>query len=644
MPAAYQLSPAQQNLVADVEEAFKLARDAKADVFRKQLEWYKIYNAYVPRPKTVDEKKRARIASVQGFSAVEHATAKLRGIIIPSQETQPIIRAIPQEEQDQARQNVVENVVNFDLRKARIRYKAAIWLRNLHMFGVAPVYPYWRYQVKTRLIRPPIDIQDPITGQWFRYGLGDLEPIDTVLFNGPDFDVGDIEDFFPDPAAMEFTNDGMRWVVRRYYRSYNTLALDVSSNPEMWDQEVFSLLKPDEPPPVRYDDDSFEQEIIRYHQWPIDINRTSNAAKGVVEIIEWMSADRIISIANRRLPIRNVDNPYWHGQIPCIVATRLPKTNYPWGKGLLEPIEKTIAHLNAMRNARLDTINLNINPPWKIQKGMVPDKTQLKTLPNSYIEVLNMKGLEKVEIPDYTASSYIEEDRMRQDVESATNQTGIAETLAASPNVRSASQQFGIMDIIAERTQMDVDDFAVTGLEPLAYHFFSLRQQFQTTETTIRIAGEDGYLYPVVSPTDLIGAYDFHLVASAKTLPKAIEAQQKLQFLSGLAPMFVGFEDLMLKLIYQFTKELGYFDISKELKQIIFEMALIRYAQGGILNRNPKQEGEGGKEGNGKAKQKAQGPRGNEGKNTVPRNTPGFENIINSFINNLSPPDIRMEG
>lgn len=619
------LSGEQNQLVSDVEEKFKIARDGKSDVMRKFLDFYKIYNCYVPKPKGPKEKKRARIASPQAFSAVEHTTAKMKGVLFPNNENQPIIRAIPQEEEDTVNAPIVEQVTNYDLQQANIRYKGEIWLRNFNIFGVCPVYPYYRKHTAKRFMRLPVDVLDPLTGAPIRLGLGEPQLVEVTLFDGPDFDVGDIEDFFPDPASRSFLYDDMRWVIRRFYRSYEALKMEVESNPDLYDLRAFQLLDANDPPPSK-DSDNFSENIVRYHTWPLE--NDYNMGKGVVELLQLMTRDKLITIANRMLPIQNIDNPYWIHEIPCIVAVRLPITNYPWGKGLIEPIEKTMAHMNALRNARLDTINLNVNPPWKIMKGMV-NKSQLETIPNGFIEVTNMNALEKVEIQDTTSQTHIEEERMRQDVEEGTNTPGLARGETPSANIRSASQQFGLLEVVAERTQMDIDAFAVTGLQPLARWFYALRTQFMTKPIHVRVGGmEEGYKYPLVQPHELYGNFDFKIVASARTTPKAIEAQQKLNFISGLTPILSAFPDLQLELIRVISKEQGYLDIAKALKAIILEIGLIRITNGGMLGvgsaGGPNQ----------------QGGRGKEGKNTAPKNTPNPDNLISAFMNANSPPDI----
>jgi len=594
-----------------VNRKWRESRDAKVDVMRKALEWYRKYNMYTPEPKSIKLKRRARVSSPQGFTLVEFKTARQKAILFPANENNPILRAFPTEMGDVDDADLVEDKINFDLRKASIRRKGEVILRNINLFGVSPVRVFWRREIVTRTVRDPIIVENPFTGENVKLGLDFPELRDVLVYDGADLEPIDIEDFYPDPAAREFTPGNMRYVVVRSYIDYELLRTRVYSEPELWDAQAFELLDPNDTPPPRQDD-QFESELTRYHYYPHPDEPRAGA--GVVELLWYFSRTESKVVANQKVPIANMENPYWISEIPVLVPTLLPITNYPWGKGKIEPIDQTLSHMNSLKNARLDTVNMNVNPPWKILKGAVK-KEDVLTAPNNFIEVTSMDALEKVEIPDYTSQSYNEESFLKGDIEEVGNLPPVAKGQQAGSGVRTAGQQFSMLEQVGERDQMEIDAIGDGFLKPLGEWVYALNQQFLTTEQVIRVLGEEGFMWRTVRPEDLSGKYDFKIESTARFIPKAVEAEQRANFVALIAPILMnptGFPDHILELYKQVAVDHGYMKEAKILAGIIKNVRLFRTLEGGIMQNGV----------NGAANQAVQGANGNQGgSGSTPENT-----------------------
>ena len=607
----HELTDEQQGIVEDVLKKYHDSRDNKADFMRKSIEWFKWYNMYVPRPKDKKHERKARTSAPQGFSITEHTVAKIKAAVFPPNENNPIIRAFPTEFEDVENADVVELLVNYDLRNAGIRHKGEKWIRNFALFGTAAASVFWRREVIMKTVREPIIIQNPLDGRFYKIGLDFPTQQPVVCFEGPDFEPIDLEDCFPDPAATDYGRYGMRYNIFRFYMPWQRLKYRVESEPELWDKKVFDLINPNEAAPLR-DQDSFMDEITRYHQFPMFEQQAYN--KGILEVMLYESQTERKVLINRKYPIANMPNPYWYAEIPAIYATRLPITGYPFGKGVIEPIEKTLAYMTAMKNARLDTINLAVNPPWLMLPGMLKKEDQL-TQPNKLIEVVSLDAVKPLEIPDYTASVHVEEGRMISDMQEASNLPPFAQGINQGSNIRSTGQQLSLLEMVSERTQMDIDDFGESGMKPLAEWFYALRQQFMTTEQNVRVAGEQGFNWTTVSPSDLSGRYDFRLESTARTMPKAVEAQQRLGFINLIAPVLMnptGLPEEMLELFKSYAHDSGYIKEAKVLNNIIRKIRMMKFVNGGVM---PTEESV-----NGGAVQRVQGGAGARGEGTRPNN------------------------
>ncbi len=628
------LSGKQQDAQHIVEQAFTISRDNKVDIMRKSLDWLRVYNTWIernPEEKKKGKGKRARVATPLGFAIVEQQTAKHKSTILPTNPNEPFVRVLPRSLDDVDTAPLVENWLNWRLELAGYRRKTEMALRHFNLFGMVPAYPFYDIRFKKRKLRLPIDHIDPLTGETIRLGLGAPEEVEQQIFRGPNFEVGSIADFFPDPGARIFDSENMRWVVRRKFMAYEKLKVIVESNPEIFDLAVFRLLEPKDAPTTS--DDPFISEVSRYHVYPFD--NTTNAQEGMVEIWEYLSADRIIMVANQHFPIMDLEDPYWLNEIPCFVGTRLPITDYPWGKGSIEPIERIIAHIVSNRNMRLDTHRLNIQPPWIVLKNAIPNPEQLySTEPNRIIEVLQRNALEKVKIEDTMSGSFAEEDILRQDVDLSSNSFGFSSGNIPA-NIRSATQQLSLMEMMAERDQMDMEAYDSSFVRPLAHWFVALGQMFTTKDETIRLDEEEGHSFPVISPQDLLGEFDYKVAGAARVIPKAVEAQQKQAFANSILPVLQnpqGIPDQYINMMASIAKDQGYNDIYKILKETSKMLRVMRFIQGGIIGDSNAQAG------SGLANQLIQGSNGPRGAGTSEENIPlDLENLSRSVAANTGP-------
>ena len=87
----------------------------------------------------------------------------------------------------------------------------------------------------------------------------------------------------------------------------------------------------------------------------------------VVEIVTEYRSDRWITFCPRhRVIIRDIANPYKHGEIPIVHLKYYPLPDDLYGVSELEPVSKQIKALNSHLSAYSDTISLALRPPTHI--------------------------------------------------------------------------------------------------------------------------------------------------------------------------------------------------------------------------------------------------------------------------------------
>lgn len=87
-----------------------------------------------------------------------------------------------------------------------------------------------------------------------------------------------------------------------------------------------------------------------------------------IELITEYRNDRWITFSPKHgLILRDIPNPYDHGQIPVVLLKYYPVDDDIYGLSEIEPIERLQKALNAYINQNLDTLNLNTYVPLKVR-------------------------------------------------------------------------------------------------------------------------------------------------------------------------------------------------------------------------------------------------------------------------------------
>jgi hypothetical protein len=301
---------------------------------------------------------------------------------------------------------------------------------------------------------------------------------------------------------------------------------------------------------------------------------------GLVKVWEFWSRDRWIQILEEDLPIIDEDSELWSYEIPVVFAIRQPRTGYPWGKSVIEPVEKIVSHIDGLRNASIDQINKALHPPIKLRKSSGIDKKQLINIgPYSVIDMVNMEDIDTMQFQDVTSGAFRMEDVLVNDFNTANaNISGVGG--GDSPaNVRSGVQQISQLELVDERNKAEIDDFAEQFVLPLGRSFIELGQLYMNRPEAVRLTDDPNASIRVVRPFDIISPYDLKLATSARVLPKGVEAENKLLFMQNVVEILSnpqGVADSIISITADAAGDLGYKKIELELRKLLPEFVARR--------------------------------------------------------------------
>ncbi len=559
-----------------VLDSFETSRNGKGDWDQQMIKNYESYHQLVKEAEEEDEgEKKARISTPDTFGHVEGVLAKQRAAIFPTNLQEQLIRALPQNLDSIEFVDKNEALLNYQFRRMDIRSdRGTIWLRTYLMYGIAPIFPYWRYEERTIPYREPIQVQNPMTGESLTLGYGAPQDRTLVYFNGPDFNECDpIEDWFPDPTALAFQPHRMRYAQRRYYLPYERLKLQTEQG--RFDKSMFDLVDKNSVPPGS-ENLKFDRRNPFRRRDAIEFV-IPKGAHGIVELIEHHTREWIITVANRNIPLSARRKPYYLGEMAMICPTRLRMTNETLGKSVLEPIVPIHNIINALANLRLDNLRFAVQKMWTIIQGSIP-KEKLKST-NRILEVMDHDDIKERDTKDVTGGVYKEMEVLLGNMEKATGLNSGATADAA--NIRSGLQQIAVSEITGERNQMDIDAFVHGGLIPLAHTAYTFNQQFLTDDIVVPVLGSDFNTSFIQVPIEaLFGDFQFSITAAAKSVPTVVEARQKLELVNSMVTTLIQFPDLLTMLYKQIAQDAHYTELAKVLDVISGIIGNVR-AEGG---------------------------------------------------------------
>lgn len=189
-----------------------------------------------------------------------------------------------------------------------------------------------------------------------------------------------------------------------------------------------------------------------------------------LEVLERWTNDSCIVVLQRKVTIRNGDNPF--GVIPYVSCfwDDIPGTFY--GFGIPRRIGSIQTHVQGLRNLRLDDINLNLQNVWLEKRGTNLTGQPLKFYPGARLKVSDPKGIVPMIKQPVLVEAYKEEAALTADAEKTTganeqtvqgampasgrSSMGRSATGAGILGAASSSRVQGFVNVILEQVSMPV--------------------------------------------------------------------------------------------------------------------------------------------------------------------------------------------
>jgi hypothetical protein len=422
------------------------------------------------------------------FSTVETLVSALFG-------NKPKFDYLPPDEEAEGETDILNGLMDFYWDKDQWNVKTINTGRGMVREGTAVDYFYW-------------NIDHP------------------VLINVP------IRDFFIDPNAFELSERATTWCGRRYLTTLEDLesfeVVDLEGEPDKDDNlplkkkyQNLDKLKGDTPDePVKGtgmsagDQKTDKQEKDLYYGSTI-----AEPQKNQVEVLEYWTVDKVISVANRKVVIEDTENYYKakdkangaefpQGILPFASCRNYVDASLFYAKGDVDFIADQQEDLNDFSNQEKDAVSFNLNQMKTLDPKYAHLLPEIENLPGSIIPV-EATAFQPVPNGTIPAEAFNERMNIKAEIRetTASNEVikGVGETAGAKQTATEINAQVAGA---GQRINLKVTQLENEYFYRMAKIVFRMLQLYVTEPMMVRVLGKDGADWKKFDPKKFKGQYE----------------------------------------------------------------------------------------------------------------------------------------
>lgn len=474
----------ENKLLQEINEQYTLAKrylDPVHDRMNSQEELYRCYIDSASYP------HNARVFDPRIFRVIETITPRMVA-------NEPTGSFYPVEEGDVTTNQILNALIKYDWRRAVMFPKLVSFVKTMLLFGTSFGRTYWDFREceKTRMEPKKINgkmIWTPASVKKYNY----------TEYDGPNFEVLNIYDCFPDPNATNL--DNMRWFIYRTFKTLDELKKENDARGAEYWKNLDAL---EESVRDRQQKDNrkrgYQAQDINYREHrrvmlsTQELHGEDIANPEFVILIRYTRERWIFSVPEYGIVIRDVENPYFHGALPVIYGVDYPYPGELYGMGEIEPLDRVQRAINAVLNQRLDNVQLVLRNMWKVKKNSGVDMHTLVSAPGNIITTDDMDAVDPIAVPDVTGGTFVQ--TMNYLTAAMQNGSGITDYTqgidsTANTGNKTATGVRLIQQEANAQFKLKIQLFNHMVIERIANQWKDLRIQYTTETQKVRILGRN---------------------------------------------------------------------------------------------------------------------------------------------------------
>lgn len=478
------LSNNNEELAREIKEQFELSKRYTDPLHEKMNLQEELYRTYIDKN---NYPHGARVFDPRIFRVIETITPRMVA-------NEPTGSFYPEESGDVKTGYILNALNKYDWRRAEMFPKLVNFVKSMLIFGTAFGRTYWDFREceKTRMVPKKI-------GGKMTWSPKNTEKVTYTEFDGPNFEALNIYDCFPDPNASNMQN--MRWFIYRTFRTLKELETEDETRGTGYYKNLDELkrLIGDKKATISADDgDNFYREHRRVMLSTEELKGEDKSNPEIVVLRRFGKDKWVDYVPAYNLVIREIENPYFHGELPIIYGVDYPYPGELYGMGEIEPIDRIQRAINAVLNQRLDNVQLTLNTMWKVKKKSGVDMHTLVSKPGNIVTVDQMDAVEALQVPDVTGATFVQ--TMNYLTSALQNGSGITDyTIGLNTGSNSANKTATGTRLIQQEAnaqfKLKIQLFNHMVIQKIANQWKDMRIQYTTESQMLRIMGKDQIKY-----------------------------------------------------------------------------------------------------------------------------------------------------
>lgn len=482
-------SNTEKDTADEIDEQFRFAKLYLDTVHERMNQQEEMYRSYID-PNNYPN--MARVFDPRTFRVIETVTPRMVA-------NEPAGSFYPSEEGDEMTTHILNALNKYDWRRAEMFPKQVNFIKSKLIFGTAFGRTYWDFRERDRVRMKPRKMNGRMV--WTPES---TEKIKVTEFDGPNFESLNIYDCFPDPNSTNLHN--MRWFIYRMFKTVKELrAENDARGAEYWkhldELEAAIHLKEENknkaggrPQDIQYREHRRTmlntQELVGQDESNPDITVLVRYTREgwCFYVPEYAHLGDFSGI------IREVDNPYFHGDLPIVYDVDYPYPGELYGMGEIEPIDRIQRAINAVLNQRLDNVQLTLKTMWKVQKGKNVDMHTLISAPGNIVTTGDMNAVEPISVPDVTGATFVQTmNYLTSALQNGSGITDYTQGINGDANVTNETAK-GAQLILNEANaqfKLKIQLYNHNVIERISNQWKDLRIQFTTEAQKLRILGDE---------------------------------------------------------------------------------------------------------------------------------------------------------
>ena len=439
------------------------------------------------------------------FSTVETMVSALAG-------SQPRFDYLPTKPEQENETKVLNALVDFFWKSDQWQSKVDKWVRSMIMYGTGVMYIWW-------------DIDRP------------------RLVNVP------LRDFFVDPTATN-PHDA-KFMGRRYLTTKEALMEMEVVDPDTGEAKpMYKNLGKVTAGGTGENTDKEEKDLF------YGSTLGEQAAENQVEIIEYWTKDKVCTVANRSVVIREVENPYLtaakardmsnpEGLFPFIVQRNYQDESLFYGKGEIEPIKGQQELLNDLTNQNNDAIIFTLNPMFTLDPRYEDYLSEVESVPGKVLP-FEAGALQPIPQSNVPADAFNERLNIKNEIREATASDQVVKGVSQDTSA-TATEIVTQLNQAGQRFAIKISQIENEGYYDLAKIVLKMAQLFITERFAVKVIGDRQEVdWVEFEPSDWTGDYEPSVLLESTVTSQKREDKQQAQdlYLSFIENPYVNPEEL----------------------------------------------------------------------------------------------------